>query len=410
MRHCEAESGERMDPTRALTATGRAQAATMGAWLANQVGRVDCVIASNFERAVQTWAQMSDVLPAGLFHTTPALDPDSTAVRAWAEIQRIAGDGNALVVTHHPVTDSLLEYLTGAKTDGDGFHHGFIVKIENGRVGWMVGPALVEDRAAPVIEAAIAVADAVLDAVDMEESAASRRNRALVKPRKRAEKAIRRMWNAQRDAFTNVALGFGYQEAVLKEAERDMIAAELRTALSGIPTNELLSDIFDDALSEALAAAAAHVAADFAYADEDYLATFEARYLANDGFAKITGGIDETTIDEVAQAVAKAYQNGASYQGIVDTIKATFKDFSEYRLGLIAQTELNNAYNAGIMEMGRAAGAKFKSSHTTTDNPCPACIENEAAGHIPIEQAFPAGGGQPTFHPMCGCSLELHAA
>ena len=167
---------------------------------------------------------------------------------------------------------------------------------------------------------------------------------------------------------------------------------------------KLISDIFDDALSEALAAAAAHITTrGYAYQ------TFEARYLATKGFQTLAGDIDAFTIDLVAHAVAEAYQNGANYQGIVDTIRSKLPDFSDYRLNVIAQTELNQAYNAGMMELGRDAGATLKAWITTRANPCPLCVTNEESGRIPIDQPFPSGHQYPCGHDECSCDLEVHA-
>jgi phosphohistidine phosphatase len=414
MRHAESESGEREDPTRALTDGGRAQIRTMAAFMQREAGRVDCCFSSYFKRAADTAAPMAETLGAGAVVHLWQLQPDGDPKEAWQAIQR-HGHGDVLVVTHHPLTNELIELLTGAKTDDVSFHHAHIVKIEPAtdkhmgwKLHWLVGPKLVE-RDEAVTEAAIALADAVLESLPLRESVA-RRAEALEKPYKRAEKAIKRHWKRQRDAMV-YAVPLVTVPPALREAGAglDDIDASLRAAVSNLPLDSLIADLFDEALSDALSAAAEHVASDFAYSDETLFDTFEARYLADKGFARITGGVDDTTIAQVARAVANAYQDGANYQGIVDTIKHTFADFNDYRLNLIAQTELNNAYNAGLMEMGKLAGADLKSSVTTTDHPCPSCVTDEAAGSIPIDAPFPSGFQMPTFHPMCGCSLELHA-
>ena len=64
-RHAEAESGERMDPTRALTETGKRQIKTMGEFLVRQIGRVDLVISSPFVRALDTARGMAQFLLCG---------------------------------------------------------------------------------------------------------------------------------------------------------------------------------------------------------------------------------------------------------------------------------------------------------------------------------------------------------
>ena len=175
-------------------------------------------------------------------------------------------------------------------------------------------------------------------------------------------------------------------------------------SLAGLSMGKLISDIFDDALSEALAAAAAHITT-----RGDAYQTFEARYLATKGFQTLAGDIDAITIDRVAHAVAEAYQNGANYQGIVDTIRSVLPDFSEYRLRVIVQTELNQAYSSGMMEFGRDAGATLKAWVTTSAEPCELCVTNEKAGRIPLDQRFPSGHRYPCGHDGCSCDLEVHA-
>lgn len=177
-----------------------------------------------------------------------------------------------------------------------------------------------------------------------------------------------------------------------------------RGSAAGLSMGKLLADLFDEALSEALAASAEQIAA----AGDGYR-TFEARYLADKGFQGLMGGIDATTINRVANAVAEAYAHGANFQGIVDAIKSVFTDFSDDRANMVAQTVLNDAYNAGILELGKQANAGEKSWHTDGPDPCQACIENEAAGRIPISKEFPSGHQRPCGHPGCYCSLEVHA-
>lgn len=162
MRHCEAESGERMDPTRALTSAGVEQARTMGKFLARQVGSVPRVMSSKFLRARQTLDVIAEEIPLGGYVSTPMLDPDAKA-RDVATGYLLAGNNeDVLVITHHPLTNELLELLTGGKSNEVAFGHGYIVKIRDARICWMVGPDLVAREDEHVIDAAYALADAAL--------------------------------------------------------------------------------------------------------------------------------------------------------------------------------------------------------------------------------------------------------
>lgn len=77
----------------------------------------------------------------------------------------------------------------------------------------------------------------------------------------------------------------------------------------------------------------------------------------------------------------------------------------------IARTEISNAYNFGQRESVQQArdagwlpGEPVKSWMAGGPNPCDPCLENEAAGEIPLEAVFPSGHMEPTAHPGCACS------
>lgn len=168
MRHCEAESGPQDDPTRQLTDTGKRQAAEMSAFMARQVGRVDLVVTSWFARAMDTAIGMAKALGCDLIEETPMLEPDRGEAEAYGEIGIIAHLCEAesvLVVTHHPLINALIEALTGSKTDADHFHHGSIAHIDTdgGTLRWLATPAIVERDEPAVIEAALTVAESLLE-------------------------------------------------------------------------------------------------------------------------------------------------------------------------------------------------------------------------------------------------------
>jgi len=82
------------------------------------------------------------------------------------------------------------------------------------------------------------------------------------------------------------------------------------------------------------------------------------------------------------------------------------------RASRIARTELSDAYNFSQMnslKQARAAnwlpGKAEKSWMAGGADPCDICLENEAAGYIPLDAAFPSGDLHPTAHPHCECSV-----
>jgi hypothetical protein len=142
-------------------------------------------------------------------------------------------------------------------------------------------------------------------------------------------------------------------------------------------------------------------------AESELAADTVKEYLTDHSLTKLTGNFDATTIDRLRNALADAYEEGADFDGMVQSLRDVYADFSETRAGLIWQTEGNNAYNAGRKQLGLDIGADEKSWATDGPNPCIECIANSAQGWIPMEDAFLSGDDMPTAHPGCYCSLEI---
>lgn len=165
MRHAEAEYGEQLDPTRQLTSVGLNQIEVMSDFMVRQVGRVDLVLSSWFQRAHNTAIPMAKALGDAPIDEIATLDPDGKVSDAWSDIQNLAETHQAndvLVVTHHPLTNELIEFLCGAKTNEVHFKHGFIIHIEDGLMHWMLGPPQVERDDEGMLDAAIKVAESAL--------------------------------------------------------------------------------------------------------------------------------------------------------------------------------------------------------------------------------------------------------
>ena len=115
----------------------------------------------------------------------------------------------------------------------------------------------------------------------------------------------------------------------------------------------------------------------------------------------IAAGIDATTMEEIASRLATGAANGDSVQ----TIAASLREFldSDSRATSIAHTELNRAMSQASLDAYRANDITGKG--WMTFNPCPLCARNEAAGVIPVGQAFPSGDQAPPGHNRCRCSI-----
>jgi len=114
-RHCQAEFGEQMDPTRKLTPTGKAQAKMMAKWLARQGDQPTLILQSNMKRSQSTAKRMAKKLDVPVI-TTYGLDPDRSPEAAWRMIRKLAFENRSkavLAVTHGPLIEKLFCYLIG---------------------------------------------------------------------------------------------------------------------------------------------------------------------------------------------------------------------------------------------------------------------------------------------------------
>lgn len=131
------------------------------------------------------------------------------------------------------------------------------------------------------------------------------------------------------------------------------------------------------------------------------------RYLERNSLLKLTGELESTTTQRLRDAIADAVGRGATADEIVSTIETTMDGFSRDRAEMIAQTEVNGAYNFGRHALAAKAGMNEKRWVTESGAPCVNCIGNESEGWIPIGQAFSTGDQFPTAHPRCYCSTDF---
>lgn len=168
MRHAEAEDGERLDPTRGLTDTGKRQAKMMGQWLNRQADRPELVVESNMRRSIQTAKRVAKRLDVYRLRTY-AIDPDGEPRKALKTLKRLTEDNvvtSVLAVTHGPLVEQISAYLTGSDPDQIKFAHGAIAYFgDDGRVRWFVTPEIVARDAGEADEVtadALGVAEAAL--------------------------------------------------------------------------------------------------------------------------------------------------------------------------------------------------------------------------------------------------------
>lgn len=133
MRHCQAEIGPQMDPTRKLTPTGKRQAKMMGRWLSRQGDSPTLILQSNMKRSQSTAKRVADKIDAPVI-TTGALDPEVSPELAWRIIRKLAFENHSaavLAVTHGPLVERLLCYLIGCPSTAQiHFAHGGVARFD----------------------------------------------------------------------------------------------------------------------------------------------------------------------------------------------------------------------------------------------------------------------------------------
>jgi phosphohistidine phosphatase len=129
VRHAKAVSGSGgSDRARELTSRGRADASTIGRWLAGRLPRVDAVWSSSAVRAAQTFQAIASHLtgapPAELRGDLYDAGPDDLL-----EILRTADDSTRVlvVVGHNPTIERLQAWLS---EDDRGFPAGAVAIID----------------------------------------------------------------------------------------------------------------------------------------------------------------------------------------------------------------------------------------------------------------------------------------
>jgi uncharacterized protein with gpF-like domain len=129
----------------------------------------------------------------------------------------------------------------------------------------------------------------------------------------------------------------------------------------------------------------------------------------NGGSVDYIKDIQQTTADSLKQVITTGLDEGWSYNTTAREIQKLYDEpISRDRAQLIAVTESARAYEAGnhafaqsIEDEGIAMEKQWTTSHD--DRVSDGCAENEAAGWIPLDEAFPSGDQEPPRFPGCRC-------
>ena len=132
-----------------------------------------------------------------------------------------------------------------------------------------------------------------------------------------------------------------------------------------------------------------------------------ARWAVEHG-SQLVQGINQTTRTELARTIARGIQDKLGIPGLEREIRRKVLDMSRFRSEMIARTETNMALSSAHFDRFKERNIKFK--RIVVFQPCPICINNKAAGTIPMKANFRSGHLHPPFHPSCRCALVPVAA
>lgn len=115
-------------------------------------------------------------------------------------------------------------------------------------------------------------------------------------------------------------------------------------------------------------------------------------------------GIDATTSDLIAQAIATGIEEQLGPQGTADLLTELLDTMSSSRAFTIARTEMNAAFSQAALDKMSAIGLEYKRWILSPDA-CPICEDNADDGAIPLDDEFSSGDDSPPAHPNCRCAV-----
>lgn len=113
--------------------------------------------------------------------------------------------------------------------------------------------------------------------------------------------------------------------------------------------------------------------------------------------------INDKTRKDIRESISTSLSLGEDQNAAVARLSKTIKN--PKRAGTIARTETVNAYQEGLVTMGRESGAVGKEWQTV--NAMDICAENANQGIIKLNDQFASGHLAPAAHPNCRCGLRL---
>lgn len=126
---------------------------------------------------------------------------------------------------------------------------------------------------------------------------------------------------------------------------------------------------------------------------------------AEEHAAELIKGLDQTTIDAIAQEVADGIAEQLGSAGTAREIRDMMDGWSVSRAATIASTEINRAISFATVEKLEGDGYEYKRVILSPDACDEVCVPNADQGAIPLDDDFDSGDAYPPFHPNCRCAV-----
>lgn len=122
--------------------------------------------------------------------------------------------------------------------------------------------------------------------------------------------------------------------------------------------------------------------------------------------AETISGIDATTAETIADAIATGIEDQLGVDGTGRLIRETLDDFTVSRAQTIASTEMNRAMSNAALEKLKDLEVEYKQV-INSPGACDICVEIADAGPIPVDEDFDSedGDAYPPFHVNCRCAV-----
>jgi len=110
----------------------------------------------------------------------------------------------------------------------------------------------------------------------------------------------------------------------------------------------------------------------------------------------------QRTLDNLEKDLLNRGLPESTIKDILDTRR---EELIADRAQTIAQTETRIAMEKGEIQVAKNRGSTHKVWTTSVIDVCEDCQANEAAGAVPINEAFPSGDSEAPAHPRCNCTI-----